>query len=148
MEIKLPLIRLGEYIRGQRDSMKLNQVDFYKFLFPEKDLNDENIKKKMNAIENGKGKEMNYELIFRLHEKFDLSIDYLFGFQTEFPNYDNKAACEYTGLAPESIKQLHFWSKYLHKEIPEIQSNMTEDQKKNALREGERIHGSKWIFEI
>ena len=148
MEIKLPLTRLGEFVRNQRKKLKMNQTEFYRFLFPEKNLEDENIKKKMNAIEHGKGKELNYELLFRLHEKFDLSFDYLFGFETEYPNYDNKAACNYTGLEPEAIRQLHFWSKYIYKEDPEYVQDMTEQQYKDYIREKTRIGEAKWIFAI
>lgn len=148
MELNLPLCKLGEFVYEKRKNLKMNQVTFYKYLFPEKNLEDENIKKKMNAIENGKGKELNYELLFRLHDKFDLSLDYLFGFETEYPNYDNKAACNYTGLGPESIRQLHFWSKYLTKEDPVYSKDMTKQQHKDYCKEKDRIAEAKWIFAI
>ena len=148
METNTPLERLGDFVYTQRKKLNMNQISFYRFLFPEKNLEDENIKKKMNAIEHGKGKELNYELLFRLHEKFDLSFDYLFGFETEYPNYDNKAACKYTGLEPESIRQLHFWSKYLNKETPEYIQGMTKQQQRDYVKERSRIVEAKWIFAI
>lgn len=148
MERNLHLEKLGDYVRNQRKNMKMNQINFYKYLFPEKNLNDENIKKKMNSIENGKGKEMNYELLFRLREKFDVSIDYLLGFEIEYPNYENKAACEYTGLKPETIKQLHFWSKYLMMIEPEAEVDMTDNQLEELYLKKTRISEAKWIFEI
>lgn len=148
MEKNLHLEKLGDFVRNQRKNMKMNQIIFYKYLFPEKNLNDENIKKKMNSIENGKGKEMNYELLFRLREKFDVSIDYLLGFEIEYPNYENKAACEYTGLKPETIKQLHFWSKYLMMNEPEAEVDMTDNQLEELYLKKTRISEAKWIFEI
>lgn len=148
MERNLHLEKLGDFVRNQRKNMKMNQIIFYKYLFPEKNLNDENIKKKMNSIENGKGKEMNYELLFRLREKFDVSIDYLLGFEIEYPNYENKAACEYTGLKPETIKQLHFWSKYLMMNEPEVEVDMTDNQLEELYLKKTRISEAKWIFEI
>ncbi|MBO4459233.1 MAG: hypothetical protein J5778_01090 [Clostridiales bacterium] len=148
MEIKLPLVKLGDFVNKTRTNLKMNQVEFYRYIFPEKDLNDENIKKKMNVIENGKGKEMNYELLFRLHDMFDLSMDYLFGFETEYPNYENKAVCKYTGLLPESVRQLHFWGNYLLKEEPKYSNKMTKGQYKEYLLEKTRIEEAKWIFEI
>jgi len=148
MERNLHLEKLGDFVRNQRKNMKMNQIIFYKYLFPEKNLNDENIKKKMNSIENGKGKEMNYELLFRLREKFDVSIDYLLGFEIEYPNYENKAACEYTGLKPETIKQLHFWSKYLMMNEPEAEVDMTDNQLEELYLKKTRISEAKWIFEI
>jgi len=148
METKLPLSDLGRFVRNKRKTMKMNQVDFYRYLFPEKELEDENIKKKMHAIENGKGKEMNYDLLFRLHEIFDLSFDYLFGFDTEYPNYENKAACKYTGLSPASIKQLHFWSEYLSKDEPTISQCATDEERDNYFKELSRVKEVKWIFAI
>jgi len=148
MEIKLPLCELGRFVCEKRKKKKMNQVAFYRYLFPEKTIEDENIKKKMNAIEHGKGKELNCELLFRLHEKFDLSIDYLFGFETEYPNYENKAACNYTGLSPVSIKQLHFWSRYLLGDEPEYTQGMSDEEHKEYVTEITRIREAKWIFAI
>ena len=148
METKLPLKKFGQFVKETRKNMKMSQVKFYRYLFPEKDFDDENIKKKMYVIENGKGKEMNYELLFRLHDMFDLSMDYLFGFETDYPNYENKAVCKYTGLSPESVRQLHFWKYYLLKEEPKYSSKMTKQQYKEYVTEKTRINEAKWFFEI
>lgn len=148
METNLPLIKLGEFVWKTRKDMKMTQIEFYRYLFPEKSLDDENIKKKMNVIENGKGKNLNYEFLFRLHERFDLSIDCLFGFETEYPNYENKAACKYTGLEPEAIRQLHFWNKYLNMDESLLENAITTDNNKILFVEKNRINEAKWIFEI
>lgn len=148
METKLPLKNLGDYVCKIRKRKKMNQVEFYRFLFPESDAEEENIKKKMNSIEHGKGKRVNYELLIRLHEKFDVSLDYLFGFETKYPNYENKAACLYTGLNPETIKQLHNWSLYANMDIPESSTGMSVAQREEYEHKRQLITDAKWIYEI
>lgn len=148
METNHHLNNLGEYVLSCRKTMKMNQVDFYRYLFPESEAREENIKKKMNSLENGKGKWVNYDLLFRLHEKFDVSLDYLFGLETEYPNYENKAACLYTGLDPETIKQLHFWSSYANMDMTENKKEMTSAQRQEYADIRQLITDAKWIYEI
>ena len=126
-EEKCHLYKLGEIVRQERKKRDMNQIDFYKFLFPDNDYNDENIKKKMNALENGKNTNANYELLFALHDKCELSMDYLFGFETKYPNYENKEACTYTGLSTETIQSLHTFSSALHNSIPEPDAEMSRE---------------------
>jgi transcriptional regulator with XRE-family HTH domain len=148
MDKYIPLIEMGKKIYDVRKRNHMSQIAFYKSLFPEKDLYEENIKKKMNAIENGKNKKCDYELLFRLHEKYDISLDYLFGFETEYPNYDNKAASDYTGLSAEAIRQLHYWNNHKNNSHPQILSDMTDQQIEQLLNEITRIQESNWILDI
>lgn len=148
MERKVPLDEMGEKIRKIRKSNHLNQTQFYRKLFPEKDLQDENIKKKMYKIENGLRKEVDYELLFRIREVFDVSLDYLFGYETEYPNYENEAASNYTGLSSEAISQLHYWSKYKGDKVAIIPENATDDERKELFKELSNRNEAKWILNI
>ena len=148
MEINLHLNEMGEKIYRIRKEQRMNQVDFYRDLFPEKDLEDENIKKKMNAIENGKNKRADYELLFRIREKYDVSLDYLFGFETEYPSYENKAASMYTGLSSEAVGQLHYWCRYKGRKVPELYPGMTERQIRAINNESVLSRESEWILFI
>ena len=143
-----PSGELGDKVRSLRKRKKMNQVTFYRDLYPEKVLEEENIKKKMNAIENGTRKTVDYDFLFRLCDKYEVSLDYLFGFETEYPNYENKAVSNYTGLSSEAVGQLHFWSKYKDKDIPEISSDMSEKQFKEWALEKTRKGEAQWILDI
>lgn len=148
MEINSHLYKMGERIREVRKRQGLNQIEFYRAVFPEKDLETENIKKKMNQIENGALKRVNIDMILRICEHFDVSLDYLFGFETDYPNYENKAACLYTGLSSEAISQLHFWNGFRDKEIPPRRKGLSAEEEKKYYTELDRIRESKWILEI
>lgn len=77
-----------------------------------------------------------------------MSLDYLFGFETDYPNYENKAACLYTGLSSEAISQLHFWNGFRDKEIPPRRKGLSAEEEKKYYTELDRIRESKWILEI
>ena len=111
------LISLGEKVVKERTKKKMNQVDFYRYLFPDSDKEDETIKKKMNKIENAKQRSIDFEFVNVLCEKCDLSIDYLFGRQTEFKNHQSEFVNSYTGLSANSIEQLHEWKKNLEDNV-------------------------------
>ena len=111
------LISLGEKVVEERTKKKMNQVDFYRYLFPDSDKEDETIKKKMNKIENAKQRSIDFEFVNVLCEKCDLSIDYLFGRQTEFKNHQSEFVNSYTGLSANSIEQLHEWKKNLEDNV-------------------------------
>lgn len=102
--------RFGDIVRSKRNEMKHTQIEFYKFLFPDTEKEDENIKKKMNAIENGKQKTVDFDFFLAMCSKCDVSADYLVGIDV-FENKDVKYICEYTGLSQAAIKQLHSWKK-------------------------------------
>ena len=148
MESERYLSATSSRILETRKRNKMTQVQFYKKLYPSEDKSDDSIRKKMNTIENEKMKEVDFDLLFRLCKYFDVSLDYLFGLKTDYPNYKNKAVCKYTGLSPDAVQQLHFWNEYSQKDKPEFRQGMTEVEVREWQRETERITDSKWIMEI
>jgi hypothetical protein len=58
MELNGYLLAYGDCVRTERNKLKMSQVEFYNFLFPENTKEVENIKKKMNMIEKGKQKSL------------------------------------------------------------------------------------------
>ena len=60
--------RFGNTVRSIRKKKHMNQIEFYKYLFPDTDKEDENIKKKMNKIENGKQSSVDFDF-FLIHMK-------------------------------------------------------------------------------
>ena len=148
MEYNIHLVEMGNKIRTIRTKHKMNQVAFYRYLFPEVKLEEENIKKKMNALENGKSIRINFELLQRIHDKLDVSIDYLLGYETEYKNYENKAVSDYTGLSSEAVSQLHFWSKYKDSDLPEPTASITDAEFLRNLTEQQNKQDSYWILYI
>ena len=69
----------GELVRTERKRLKLSQVDFYLFLFPDTNKAEETIKKKMNSIENGKQKSIDFDFLLAVCQKCDVSADYILG---------------------------------------------------------------------
>ena len=102
------LLRFGAIVRKERNALHLNQVEFYKYLFPDTTKQDENIKKKMNIIENGKQASVDIDLFLALCDKCDVSADYLLG-MNPFRNHDIESICKYTGLSENAVRQLHTW---------------------------------------
>ncbi len=100
--------RFGNTVRSIRKKKHMNQIEFYKYLFPDTDKEDENIKKKMNKIENGKQSSVDFDFFLALCHKCDVSSDYLIG-KDSYENFDIKQVCEYTGLSEAAVKQLHKW---------------------------------------
>lgn len=110
METKRYLKALGDNVYGIRKDKKMNQVEFYNFLFPDNALNDENKKKKMNMIENSKQTYVDWELLIALCEKCDVSADYILGLQKDYSSHEREFICDYTGLEEKAVKKLHKWN--------------------------------------
>ncbi len=110
METICYLKTLAKLVRSIRKKMRMNQVEFYNFLYPENPYTDENKKKKMNALERVKSKMVDWDLLLTLCEKCDVSADYLLGLKKDYSSYERGFVCEYTGLEEDTVKQLHKWS--------------------------------------
>ncbi len=110
MESISHLIDFGEKVRKIRKKMHMNQIEFYKFLFPESNSSEEAIKKKMHNIENGIQKSVDLDIFLRICDKCDVSADYLLGKENDYSNYERKAIGNYTGLSDKAIKKLHEWN--------------------------------------
>lgn len=100
---------VGKIVKRERKQRKMTQEEFYSYIYPGVLKGPENIKKKMNAIENGKNAYVDFEFLEVFSKKCNLSMDYIFG-KTSYKNYDLKSVCEYTGLEEKTIEQLHLWS--------------------------------------
>lgn len=100
--------KFGEAVKSIRKEKGMNQVEFYKYLFPNTQKEVENIKKKMNSIENGKQASVDFDFFLELCRKCDVSADYLIG-RESVRNYDIKEVCNYTGLSEKAVVQLHRW---------------------------------------
>ena len=103
-------IAFGDAVRKLRNAKKLNQIEFYRYLFPATAKTDENIKKTMNAIENGKRASVSIDFFMAICRKCDVSADYLIG-NDQYRNYDVKYVCEYTGLSEDAVIKLHSWQE-------------------------------------
>ena len=66
METICYLKTLAKLVRSIRKKMRMNQVEFYNFLYPENPYTDENKKKKMNALERVKSKMVDWDLLLTL----------------------------------------------------------------------------------
>lgn len=110
MEIKRYLDALGDYVYRIRKEKKMNQVEFYDYLFPDNTLYDENKKKKMNAIEHSKQKYVDWELLITLCEKCDVSADYILGLRKDYSSHEREFICNYTGLEEKAVRKLHKWN--------------------------------------
>lgn len=93
-----------------RKANKKTQVEFYRFLFPDDDNSDYNIRKQIYNIEHEKIKTLNADLLIRLCSKCDVSADYLLGLSKDFSNHEIEFVCQYTGLEENAVKQLHEWN--------------------------------------
>ena len=109
MELISYLLRYGECVRTERSKMKMSQVEFYNYLFPGNTKEEENIKKKMNMIENGKQKSLDLEFLLALCHKCSVSADYILGIDKDYSNHEIEFVCNYTGLEENAVKHLHRW---------------------------------------
>ena len=100
----------GNMVRSERKRLNMNQIDFYNFLFPENKKEEETIKKKMNIIENGKQKSVDFDMLLAICQKCDVSADYILGLKTDYRNHANEFVCSYTGLNEKAIACLHKWN--------------------------------------
>ena len=97
------LVRYGDRVREERKKLGMNQLSFYSYLFPNHNKNEENVKKKMHDIENGKQKSLDLTFLMALCEKCDVSADYILGFDSEYRNHE----IEYI----EAVMKLRKWNK-------------------------------------
>lgn len=116
MELNCYPIIFGEIVRKERNALNLNQVEFYRFLFPDTHKEDENIKKTMNAIENGKRISVSIDFFMALCDKCDVSADYLIG-NDSYRNHDIASICDYTGLSEKAVQTLHNWRESSKKDV-------------------------------
>ncbi len=100
----------GNLVRSERKRLNMNQIDFYNYLFPENKKEEETIKKKMNIIENGKQKSVDFDVLLAICQKCDVSADYILGLKTDYRNHANEFVCNYTGLNEKAIACLHKWN--------------------------------------
>lgn len=109
MEKNILLSRFGKVVKETRLSMnpKMSQVAFFYYLFPNTYKTEENIKKKMNAIERGRGTNLDMTFLEAFVLKTNYSLDYIFGNNANYKSYDNEYLCNYFGLAEETIIALH-----------------------------------------
>lgn len=101
------LKEMGKTVANVRNKMGKSQIEFYRFLFPYTDKEDELIKKKMNAIENGKGKNIDLVFLDTFASKCNCGLDYIFGLKKDYKTYTNEFLCDYFGLNENTINALH-----------------------------------------
>lgn len=100
----------GNLVRAERKRLNMNQIDFYSFLFPDNGKEEETIKKKMNSIENGKQKSIDFDMLLAICQKCDVSADYILGLKTDYRNHASEFVCSYTGLDENAVNHLHKWN--------------------------------------
>lgn len=100
----------GCLVRSERKRLNMNQIDFYNYLFPNNEKEEETIKKKMNSIENGKQKSVDFDMLLAICKKCNVSADYILGLKTDYRNHANEFVCSYTGLNEKAIACLHKWN--------------------------------------
>lgn len=100
---------IGEQVRKIRKDKKLNQVKFYNKIFKNNDKSEETIKKKMNKIENGKQKTIDFDFLTRICDTYNVSMDYLLGRKTDYKSYENDFICNFTGLSEKAVDTMRTW---------------------------------------
>ncbi len=110
MEVFTHPEKFGSLVRSERRKLNMNQIAFYKYLFPDRRKEEETIKKKMNNIENGKQKSVDFEMLLAICQKCDVSADYILGLNKDYRNHDYEFVCKYTGLDVNSVQILHRWA--------------------------------------
>lgn len=110
MEENSYLYNLGNAIRRERNNLHMNQNEFYDFLFPYHDKEPENVKKIMNAIENGKRKSIDIAFVEQVCKKCNVSMDFLFDSASNYRNHEIEFVCQYTGLNENVVMQLYEWN--------------------------------------
>lgn len=145
---KHSLIALGKLIQSERNKRNMSQTKFYRFLFPLSVREDDNIRRIMREIEHGERKTVDYEFLIALHDKCELSMDYLFGYETEYPTHENKHVCEYTGLSAHTVDILHSYALWNNIDIPDATNEMSDEElKARCINLSQKIE-SKWILNI
>ncbi|MBO4591556.1 MAG: hypothetical protein J5684_03215, partial [Eubacterium sp.] len=101
-----------------------------------------------NDIEKANRKTVDPDLLQNLHDKCNLSMDYIFGYETEFPNYENKNACIYSGLSIDSIELLHSFALAKNEYIPPLETLLSEEEIKKRDNKISKKNEAEWILTI
>ena len=139
---------VGKTVLKERKKRKMSQIRFYKFLFPGHDIADANIKSKMNDIEKSKRKNVDLEFLEALHDKCNLSMDYIFGYEALYPNHENRNASEYTGLSVDIIEVLHEIALSKVAELPSLEPGMGDDEFSKWCQIKSKKQEAEWILKI
>jgi len=117
----------GSIVKHYRKEVeRLSQINFYNLIMPNSQRTDENIKKKMNAIENGKEKNIDMDFLFAIKSRYNLSLDYIFGFETEYKNFENKYLCSKFGLKEFALEKIEQLSQDKEFDLRTLQTNTEE----------------------
>ena len=149
MGSKIPYIdAIGTTVKKERTKKNMKQIEFYNFLFPNNGLDLKNTKSKMHDIEKSKRKTIDPDLLYALHEKCNLGMDYIFGYETVFPNHENENACKYTGLSVETIELLHELAEAKRANVPPLEPDMSEEDCSKRCRILDKKQEAEWILNI
>jgi len=75
-------------------------------------------------------------------------MDYLFGYETEFPNYESKNAVNYTGLSVETIELMHKLAEDKKIIVHNYSPNMSEKEAKKRMELYDRKFDAEWVSKI
>ena len=139
---------IGETVKAERAKRKMSQKSFYEFLFPGSYWDDKGVKSKMHDIEHGKTKFIDPAFLQALHDKCNLGMDYIFGFETEFPNHENEQASAYTGLNSKTVEILHELEAAKDASIPEFEPGMSDEEYKHICEMRSDKQEAEWILKI
>ena len=139
---------IGEIVKSERNKRGMSQKRFYEFLFPGGYWDDKGIKSKMHDIEHGQYKFIDPEFLQALHDKCNIGMDYIFGYETEFPNHENEQASKYTGLSSETIEILHELAVAKNTPIPESESDMNDEEFECICKIKSNKQEADWILKI
>lgn len=142
------LVKIGEAVKAERTKRKMSQTAFYTFLFPGVYWDDKSIKSKMHDIEHGDYKFIDPVFLQALHDKCNLGMDYLFGFETEFPNHENEQASAYTGLSSKTVEILHELEVAKDASIPDLEPDMSDEEYKHICKMRNDKQEADWILKI
>ena len=144
----LYLEKMGECVKTERINRKMSQIAFYKYLYPDSNLTNESIKSYMNDIEKAKRKTIDPDFLLALHEKCNLGMDYVFGYETEFPNRENENASNYTGLSVRTIELLHELALAVSTDIPALEDCEGKEEWEQRCKLLSDKQGAEWILRI
>ena len=142
------LVKIGEIVKAERNKRKMSQKAFYEFLFPGDYWDDKGIRSKMHDIEHGVVKFIDPVFLQALHDKCNLGMDYIFGFETEFPNHENEQASAYTGLSSKTVEILHELEVAKDASIPELEPEMSDEDYKRLCKMRSDKQEADWILKI
>lgn len=142
------LVKIGETVKAERNKRKMSQKAFYEFLFPGDYWDDKGIRSKMHDIEHGVVKFIDPVFLQALHDKCNLGMDYIFGFETEFPNHENEQASAYTGLSSKTVEILHELEVAKDASIPELESEMSDEDYERLCKMRNDKQEADWILKI